>query len=86
MTFSPQQDMQPLIAEAASLARQRPQALAQIGIVWSAVAIPDGGSLRSDNATRPPLAHLVMLHKDRNGFAPSGGRYHFRDSKSFKAA
>jgi hypothetical protein len=86
MAFSPQQDMQPPIAEAAPFARQRPQALAQIGIVWPATAISDGGPVRSDYGTRPPLAHLVMLHKNRDGFAPSGGRYHFRDSKSFKAA
>ena len=86
MAFSPQQDMQPPMAEAAPFARQRPQALAQIGIVWSATAIPDEGPVRSENGTRPPLAHLVMLYKDRDGFAPSGGRYHFRDSKSFNAA
>lgn len=86
MALPPQQNMQPPVAEPAPFGRQRPQALAQVVIVGASAAVSDRGSVRADHATRPPLAHLVALHEDRDGFALGGGRYHFRDRRSFNAA
>ena len=81
-----QQHMQPPIAEPASLAGQRPHALAQPGIVGATAAVADRRPVRPDQGTRPPLAHLVGVHEDRDGFAPGGGRHHFRLRRSFNAA
>lgn len=86
MARPPQQNMQPPVAEPAPLRRQRPQALAQVVIVGAPAAVTDRGPVRADHGTSPPLAHLVALHEDRDGFEPSGGRHHFRDRRSFSAA
>ena len=86
MALPSQQNMQPPVAEPAPLGCQRLQALAQIVIIWASAAVSDRGPVRADHGTRPPLAHLVALHEDRDGFTPGGGRYHSRDSRSFNAA
>ena len=81
-----EQNVQPPVAKPAALRCQRPQALAQIVVIGSSAAVADRGPVRADHGTRPPLAHLVLLHEDRDGFTPGGGRYHFRDRRSFSAA
>ena len=58
----------------------------RVVIVGASAAVSDRGPVRADHGTRPPLAHLVALHEDRDGFAPGGGRHHFRDRRSFNAA
>ena len=38
--------------------------------------IPHGHPATADHPTRPPLAHLMALHKVRDRLQFRGGRYH----------
>jgi len=77
----------------------RMPALGQIVIVGASAAIADRGPAGTDYGTRPPLVRLVLLHEDRNGFAPGAfavvartkcspmaHRFHFRDRRSSSIA
>ena len=48
--------------------------------------LPHGHSLTADHLARPPLAHLVAIAKMSDSLSLHSGRYHFFDSRSFKAA
>lgn len=78
--------MQPSIAEPAAFASQFPQAFPQIRIVRTTAAVAAQRTIRTDHRTRPSLAHLVPVHKNCDRFTPHGGRYRFRDRRSFSAA
>jgi hypothetical protein len=71
-------------ASADGLVRERCRC-ARIGIVGTAAAIPDHRPVRADQGVCPSLAHPVRLYQVGHHFPHCGGRYRFRDRRSFSA-
>jgi hypothetical protein len=71
----PSQDhMQAAIAKPPMRLGSPAQHLAQGSIVRSLVQVSHRRPIRTDQGTRPPLAHLVALFEMGYGLAPGGGR------------
>lgn len=76
MALTPQEHMQPPIAEPASDLGQFFQPLAQHRVILPDYFIPHGHPATADHPARPPLAHLVTGHQMRNRLPLCDGRHH----------
>ena len=85
LAFPPQQHKQPPIAETTPLVSQLAQPAPQGRIIRPAGAIADRGAIHSDEGTGPPFRQAKAGLQVRDGFALSGGPYHFFESSSRKA-
>ncbi len=81
-----QQDVKPPIAEPPALLRRLAQSRPQVAIISPARAVPHALANRSDDSTRPPLAHPQRRLEVRDRFPLRGGRHHFFESRSFRPA
>ncbi|MBB2830545.1 UNVERIFIED_ORG: hypothetical protein GGD51_000646 [Rhizobium esperanzae] len=70
VSLAPEQHMKASISKAAAFMRQRRHALAKAMIVAAARFITDHYSAKPDGFTRPPFAHLVVIHQMSDSFPP----------------
>ncbi len=75
--FSPQQNMQPPIAEPTTLRRQAAHPFPDRAIIASPASIPHHSPVHAQHIARPPVAHLKQSLKVSHRFPPGSGRYHF---------
>jgi hypothetical protein len=66
--------------------RQRLHPLAKTIIAAASGFVTDRNSSKAAGFTRPPFAHLVVIHQMHDSFPPCCGRHHFFPKRSFKAA
>ena len=85
VAFSPQQDVQPSVAEASPFLRQRRETLPQRPVVRSAALVPQARPVATDHPARPTLAHLVGRLQIGRSLPMRGGRHHFFPRRSFSA-
>ena len=83
--LSPQQDVQPPIAEASSFMGDRLHPLAQSRIIDPDGLVAHRHPTTAQHPARPPLAHSKDLLEMGDSIPLDGGRYHFFPSRSFSA-
>jgi len=66
--------------------RQRLHPLAKVIVIAAPGFVTDRHPAKADGFTRPPFAHLVVIHQMRDSFSPCCGHHHFFPKRSFKAA
>ncbi len=76
-TITPEQAAQAAVAKAWAAVGQRPQALAHVAAVRTALAIADTGPLNRKEPARPTLRELVLRLQIRHHRALGGRHYHF---------
>src|SRR6185369_7719304 len=86
LTLAPQQDMQPAIAEPAPLIGKLAQTAAQLRLRRTPRLVADHLAIGIDDRAGPTLRQSHYGLQMRDGFALSGGPYHFFDKSSRRAA
>ncbi|MBP2568499.1 hypothetical protein J2766_005110 [Agrobacterium tumefaciens] len=82
-------DVRPLlerIAKPTAFMSQRLHTLAKVMVIAAPGFVTDRHPAKADGFTRPPFAHLVVIHQMSDSFPPCCGRHHFFPKRSFKAA
>lgn len=86
VTLTPEQHMKASISKAATFMRQRLHPLAKDMVIAAPGFVTDRHTAKAHGFTRPPFAHLVVIHQMSDSFPHSCRRYHFFPKRSFKAA
>ncbi|NKJ40539.1 hypothetical protein FHT28_007314 [Rhizobium sp. SG570] len=74
--LTPEQHMKASISKAAAFMRQRLHPRAKVIVITAPGFVTDRHPAKADGFTRPPFAHLVVIHHMRDSFPPCCGRHH----------